>query len=1017
MKIISNIRFISLLPIIIALMMGSYIAYNKYIDFVNTKQMQKNLQTISKLKTLLVKFSFERSTAILNFTSNSNIYAIQYKDRIDQTNKSVSDIVKIYNENKNDEIIYKIIKDIKSIVNNRQSILDKKIKYKKFFYLYDRLNQDILLKIEKLKYPSVENFIYDIDSYIKSISLIKSISDERDFISTIFKNSDDINNLYILKLFKKNSFIHTFETLNKDVKTILTQELNNIDFIKIMNKSSNIKKELLEQGYITDTTLAQWHNLENKKIKLLDRAIDKIYTNILSKSQFNNELTIGILSLILLSLTILIFSLIKYFQITKYLLHNIKRLKVILQKVLNENIVNKKIDINTTQGLDEAYELINTTIDKIEIEKQKAQNENASKTIFLANMSHEIRTPINGIVGFTDLLKQSNLTKEQREYIDIISRSTDNLLEIINNILDLSKINSKKVEVESITFSPIEEFESPVELFVPKASKKNINLSLFMDPNFENYLIGDPLKIKEVLLNLISNAIKFTPEGGEVAVRIKKLKSKDNSLENIYFEVSDNGIGMDEEEMNEVFDAFTQADATVTRKYGGTGLGLTISSNYVSLMGGKLEVYSKKNKGTTFYFTLKLKKSQPLKTKEYRHFFNHVTPLIITDNENKELAEFLKMYFSYFATSASYIYVYDIQKNIALFDRSNLIIVPRSVYEHNNFSYLKQTNKKLLVIEHTKELSKEKSQEDNEYFRLIEPIGFFKTVKILDEMFPIKDKKGLLPQHDKSKSKDNYKILVAEDNDINLQLIEKFLSKYQNINLVTTKDGQEALDRFMTDKFDLVLMDIAMPVLDGISATKKMLEYEQINSLEHTPIVALSANALKGDRERFMSAGLDEYLTKPIKQDQLLNTLSKFGIEAKRGIKTSQVSKSNKIIPDHLNKRDILIFKKSKVESKIFQKVLSSIYKDIDIVENEEEFFQYIKQNYYKAILLDKEIPNFDFDKLYDIKKDLQNSVFILFRNFESKVENKLRAIFDEVIINSSDKEYLQTILDNYLKR
>jgi CheY-like chemotaxis protein len=203
---------------------------------------------------------------------------------------------------------------------------------------------------------------------------------------------------------------------------------------------------------------------------------------------------------------------------------------------------------------------------------------------------------------------------------------------------------------------------------------------------------------------------------------------------------------------------------------------------------------------------------------------------------------------------------------------------------------------------------------------------------------------------------------------------------------------------------------------------KKIIEYEEINSLTHTPIIALTANALKGDKEKFLSAGMDEYLTKPIKEELLLDILDKFGI--KLNIKKSTSSKyllssnkkenSTKTITK--TKKDILIYKKSTVETKIFQKVLSSVYQDIDIAENTEDFINLLNKNSYKAILLDKELQDIDTDRLIELKEQHNSSAFILFRNFETRVNNKLRAIFDETIINSADKGYLQTVLDNYIK-
>jgi len=1022
MRISSNIKTITLLPITLVMLLSFYIIYSEFINFQDIKRTKQEITQIKTLKELLVSVSEERKVAIQLFLSNSNEKEFKLKQQIKHTNQTVNEVVKLYNQNKDDKLIYKIIQDIKQIVNIRYKIGPKSISYDKLYSTYDLLNSDIILKINSYKSTYISSLNNSIDSYKRSISLYKAIADERDFIAKVYSKDADMDNLYMIKIFKNSNIYQSFLQIDNSIKTILSSYLNKSDFFTILKETNKIKKDILQQGY-TNTTLQKWYELEDKKLNYLSQINTTLHKKIEKDLKLAGEIVLAKLILALLLVLLSFYLFYKYIKMKKFFFDH-THIKLLLEKSVNTNMLDEKIDLDTTEGIEKAYKLIDVSLDKIEIERQKAQNENASKTIFLANMSHEIRTPINGIVGFTDLLKKSNLNKEQREYIDIISKSTDNLLEIINNILDLSKIESKKIEIDSITFSPIEEFENAVELFIAKASKKDINLSLFLDPTFENYLIGDPLKVKEVLLNLISNSIKFTPSGGEISVRIKKVQEDDPAKEKIYFEVSDNGIGMTKEELSEVFDAFTQADSTITRKYGGTGLGLTISSNYVSLLGGELEVYSKKDEGTSFYFTLEFKKSQPLKISKYKHSFKHINPLIITDDDDIELAKFLKEYISFFTADATYVKVNSIKENISAFDRSNLIVITKKIFEKYDFKYLEKTNKKLLILEPTKEyLNKENPNYTQNSYRLIEPIGFFKTVEVLTQISPSKDISLLsYMQKTEKEAKENYKILIAEDNNINMKLIEEMFAPYKNIHIQKATNGQEAIDKFMNDSFDIILMDIAMPVLDGMNATKKIIEYEEINSLKHTPIIALTANALKGDKEKFLSAGMDEYLTKPVKEQELFDLLSKFGIQPAKELKIEKDTKESENTKESLEKKrdlpskEILIYKKSLVETKIFQKVLSSLYKDIDIAKDTKEFLEKLQNYNYQAILLDKELQDLDTQKLIELKTKHKESAFILFRNFETRVSNKLRAVFDETIINSADKGYLQTVLSNYIK-
>ncbi|HID43885.1 MAG TPA: hybrid sensor histidine kinase/response regulator, partial [Archaeoglobaceae archaeon] len=280
-------------------------------------------------------------------------------------------------------------------------------------------------------------------------------------------------------------------------------------------------------------------------------------------------------------------------------------------------------------------------------DKQSALQANEAKSLFLANMSHEIRTPLNGIVGFTELLKTTELNNEQQEFLSIIDKSSENLLSIINNILDLSKVESNKVEIESIAFDAEEEFDSAVETYGVSAAEKNINLNYYIDPLISKKLKGDPTKIKEVLINLMSNAIKFTSYGGTINVEIKKVQDEKSGQERIRFSVEDNGIGMTKEQQSRIFTAFSQADISVTRKYGGTGLGLTLSSQFVELMGGKLELESVKDHGSTFFFSLPLEELPSTET----DLFNAFTSLKIAKYEQDiptKLDGYLDSYFEYF---------------------------------------------------------------------------------------------------------------------------------------------------------------------------------------------------------------------------------------------------------------------------------------------------------------------------------------------------------------------------------
>jgi len=1045
MKIKWNLRLITIVPIVLLALISTYYLYDSYVKYQSSEHLERTIQSTKALKTLSINISRERGlSALYLINKNEKIRALLSEQRV-STNTAINSILNFNSANKDDANGHKIIDRIKKIQKHRDGIDRQSINFDQMFSYYDGINSSILRKVETSLSGSINYKVDNLSSnFLNAMSLMKSIANERDMVTNILNKKEGSNRLFLMDAFKNNTIGSSFQTLLPKSKITLQSILTDANFITAVQESDKMKRVLLQESQTDSINPLEWFSYETDKLVYVNKLSNNLYTEMLS--ELKNQKDNSMLQMILLG-TLLALSLYMLYVYTKFyhFLHDTKGLEKLLSKIVKYGLIEDTIDLRTTTGVEKTYAIIENSVDKIAIEKKKAERANAAKSIFLANMSHEIRTPINGIIGFTDLLKNSKLKDEEKEYVDIIQKSTDNLLEIINNILDLSKIESQKIEIDEILFSPVEEFENSVDVYMPKAESKNINLSLFMDPDFDHYLLGDPTKIKEVLLNLISNAMKFTPENGQISVVITKQATSDPDIEKIYFEVSDSGIGIDTKDMEEIFDAFSQADSTITRKFGGTGLGLTISSNYIALMGGKLEVESRVNTGSNFYFTLELKKQKPLKT-IYHNSFKHFHPLIIKGKEaQNNLHAHVEKMMDYLSNNAN---ITTIEKlsDPSILEDINLIITQKDLISDDDYALLTGLNIPILNIVKTKDRALVKDITDVGLFGTYEPLNITKMVKSLKT---IENKSDFINNDIAEGSvvgrKSKYKVLVAEDNEINQKLIQKIL-EHLNFDITIVANGLEAVKARKKGDYDLILMDIAMPVMDGVSATKEILAYEEREKLSHIPIVALTANALKGDREKFLNNGLDDYLPKPTKEEQIKNLAIKYGVynekvELHKNAKLEEGVENTPIMPivedidkekleeavkeeanlseEELTKENerenILVYKKSSVESKIFEKVLGQLYKKVSVAENSNQFLKLVRENNYKVIMVDKEIMDLDMQDLFDAIKNRDATTLLLFRSFDSIIDDQTRRDFDEVLINSADKVYLKLILDNYL--
>jgi len=875
---------IIILPMMLLLAASSYIGYTNWTKYQIKTSLKAQLDN-TKLLQSLEHSVLNEIVCVATMSQHKELM----KKICDPTKKTTDTVMQQILQQKEDTSLHHLEKVVFNIRNNIEDSGTVAVEKLVNGDLDKEMNTFIQRYTQKLK-----NYSEGMDKkeYIRYYADISKISYETESEKALvsyylsLKKAIPASNLIYWDKTVSNSQIpestgDNLSILHEDIESFFKQD----NFQATLRGIEDIRLDIMSHSTLGNykSNVASWVSLVNQKQKVLHTVENMLLGHIFNDTTKELTKITSTLFLALAALVLSVLGLLLFINLWRKKSSKKKLLADLLTKVSQVSSENKKLEVgDDVSSYKIAYDYIASNYESVHDKVSSSDIENKVNSAFLNNLAYEVRTPLNGISGYTKLLKETSLNVEQSDFVSIIEDSFENLDTILNKLSTDTTLASQKLEVENFSFNLVKKIESAVETFSIKTDQKDIVLGLFIEPTLSHKVKGDATKLSQIITNLIDNALESSNAYDTIDVSLEKIHS-DSEQVSIKFSIKDQGIGYNEDELLRISDAFDKME-TVENIASIDMKNLSISNKIIKRMGGKLEVMSKKGEGTTFFFTLSFEKdNKQLDTAVYPTFEGMRVGLALPSKDiSREIDKTLEVYVKHLGVNLT---IYDYE---TLFESEEKVTLPDLMFVYHNYarlegeleSFSKLSCKVALITSGT---LRSRINTDKYTFSSIvyAPITMSKIIKIFAES---KLENNILieevteAQVEEVKKFENINALVAEDNEISQKIIANILKKF-GVDVTLAEDGKKAFELRRESDFDIVFMDMEMPVMDGLEATSKILYYEGVNQFNHVPIIALTADANSVDTENYQKAGIDDYLTKPIDANAIYTLVQKYCID------------------------------------------------------------------------------------------------------------------------------------------